>query len=704
MKPWLWAALFFFGCVERDVDPEVVFQYETVFATVGEEVALSLETARGGDIHWTAPEADSWSNEDPHTLWATFSSPGHYRVFAEVRGEDGAIAQDSARVFVVYPPAEILPRSASSIAVGKDRVFVAMPDFDRVAVVQGETVTHISTCIQPTTVALREPWLVVSCAGSDEVMRVNVDEGTAQTLQFSWGSRPYGVVIAPDDQVFITQQGTGRVAVVELESFSLEMEVEVGTDLRGLAWVDGDVLVSRHRSGMAGGEWYRLRDGEVETHLLAWDPGPDSDGDARGLPTYLQQIAARPDGRALVLSGLKANIARGEYNEGRAFTSETMIRADLRQVSLQEATYGQEVSPLTLDNRDRVAAAAFHPAGHLLIVATAGSQSLEVVEPFGMRVLGGVLGVGHGIRGLVVDEEGFVWVDAELSRELVRYTLVDGALDPQPHRTPLDQGLTEPLPAEVLAGKRLFYDASDLRLTSQGYIACASCHLDGDPDGLTWDFTDRGEGLRNTPSLRHFEDTGPLHWTANFDEVQDFEQVIRTHQEGTGLMNDESFASCAEPLGEPKAGLSDPLDQLAAYLHAPKSPLRSPYRSPNGAQSALAKTGEALFYSVEVGCTQCHLEGPLTDSRWLSSAEPLLHDVGTQQEGSGLRLGQEWRGVDTPSLFGLFDSAPYFHDGSAASLTDVWRRNEDDRHGHTSTLDDESVQALNQFLMELEGL
>jgi large repetitive protein len=78
--------------------------------------------------------------------------------------------------------------------------------------------------------------------------------------------------------------------------------------------------------------------------------------------------------------------------------------------------------------------------------------------------------------------------------------------------------------------------------------------------------------------------------------------------------------------------------------------------------------------------------------------------VGTQQEGSGLRLGQEWRGVDTPSLFGLFDSAPYFHDGSGATLMDVWRRNEDDRHGHTSTLDDESVQALNQFLMELEGL
>ena len=30
-----------------------------------------------------------------------------------------------------------------------------------------------------------------------------------------------------------------------------------------------------------------------------------------------------------------------------------------------------------------------------------------------------------------------------------------------------------------------------------GYLSCATCHLDGGHDGRVWDFTGRGEGLRN---------------------------------------------------------------------------------------------------------------------------------------------------------------------------------------------------------------
>ena len=46
--------------------------------------------------------------------------------------------------------------------------------------------------------------------------------------------------------------------------------------------------------------------------------------------------------------------------------------------------------------------------------------------------------------------------------------------------------------------------------------ACATCHLDGGHDGRTWDFTGRGEGLRNTISLRGRSGTGhgPVHWSA----------------------------------------------------------------------------------------------------------------------------------------------------------------------------------------------
>jgi hypothetical protein len=84
-------------------------------------------------------------------------------------------------------------------------------------------------------------------------------------------------------------------------------------------------------------------------------------------------------------------------------------------------------------------------------------------------------------------------------------------------------------------------------------MSCASCHNDGGTDGRTWDLTGMGEGLRNTASLRGRAAMGQgfLHWSANFDELQDFEGQIRTLAGGTGLMSDADFGAGtrSQPLG-----------------------------------------------------------------------------------------------------------------------------------------------------------
>ena len=45
---------------------------------------------------------------------------------------------------------------------------------------------------------------------------------------------------------------------------------------------------------------------------------------------------------------------------------------------------------------------------------------------------------------------------------------------------------------------------------------------------------------------------GFLHWSSNFDEVQDFEGQIRTLAGGTGLMTDAAFnaGTRSQPLGD----------------------------------------------------------------------------------------------------------------------------------------------------------
>ena len=80
--------------------------------------------------------------------------------------------------------------------------------------------------------------------------------------------------------------------------------------------------------------------------------------------------------------------------------------------------------------------------------------------------------------------------------------------------------------------------------------SCAACHPDGASDGRVWDFTHKGEGLRRTISLlgRSGMGHGPLHWSGNFDEVQDFEHEIRIAFSGMGLMAEAEFLAAIQVL------------------------------------------------------------------------------------------------------------------------------------------------------------
>jgi cytochrome c peroxidase len=245
-------------------------------------------------------------------------------------------------------------------------------------------------------------------------------------------------------------------------------------------------------------------------------------------------------------------------------------------------------------------------------------------------------------------------------------------------------------------------------MSRTGYLSCASCHLDGEGDNLVWDFTQRGEGLRNTISLEGRAGTGhgPMHWSANFDEVQDFEGDIRYGQGGTGFLPDAVWASGThrQSLGDPKAGLSPELDRLAAYVSSLSRFGASPHRREGDAAWAASRArGEALFRRADVGCASCHAGERYTDSVFLAPGMPLLHDVGTIRASSGMRLGGALTGLDTPTLRGLWRTAPYLHDGSAATLREVLTtRNAGDRHGVTSTLSPTDLDDLETFLLSIE--
>jgi cytochrome c peroxidase len=63
------------------------------------------------------------------------------------------------------------------------------------------------------------------------------------------------------------------------------------------------------------------------------------------------------------------------------------------------------------------------------------------------------------------------------------------------------------------------------------------------------------------------------------------------------------------------------------------------------------------------------------------------------------RVGPEF---DTPTLRGLYDSAPYFHDGSAATLYEaITRPSPENEHDVSSLLSEAVIQDLIAFLLAL---
>src|SRR5207302_3724412 len=132
-------------------------------------------------------------------------------------------------------------------------------------------------------------------------------------------------------------------------------------------------------------------------------------------------------------------------------------------------------------------------------------------------------------------------------------------------------------------------------------------------------------------------------------------------------------------LTEQTAGRSRDLDALAIYCNSFTFRL-SPHTKAPGQLTPEAVRGKGLFFSKAVGCANCHSGPYYTDS---SLQKPFkLHDVGTGQDDASEKMGPQY---DTPTLLGIYRTAPYLHHGKARSLHEVLTRfNQDDRHGKTS--------------------
>jgi DNA-binding beta-propeller fold protein YncE len=667
--------------------------------------------AAGSTVTWNF--GDGVTTTSGGSVEHRFDSAGHYVVLATIQ-DAGGVRTVQARLTVARTLTPQRPMHSSTIAVSErhQRVLVVNPDRNTVAALTLEGDRKLfETAVGGNPISLAVDgangvW--IANRASDTISIVDVVSGTLlRTLWTERGSAPAAIVYAPGRQrIYVALEGFEQVLEIDPTTYAWGRAVSVGPFPGGLAVLPGEsrLVASRFVSPADEGQVnvIALDSFSLERSVpLRNDPGPDTESTGRGVPNYLFAPAVSPDGTEIWVPSKKDNTGRGQFVDGQPLTFENTARAIVSRIgtgSLSELT-SQRVD---LDNRNLPAAIEFSGLGDYALVATAGTNSVDVVDTYSGQRFASMEHIGLSPRGLAVDAAGQrLYVQSLLSRDVVVVDI-----------TPLGSGLlpvvlrsirtidSEPLSPQLLRGKQIFNDSADPRMSQDGYLSCATCHFDGRSDSRVWDFTDRGEGLRKTVPLigRAGTGHGPLHWTGNMDEVQDFEGDIRNAFKGAGFLPADAWAAQTRngPLGPRIAGFSADLDALAAYVSSLNKLPISPWRP--WSLSARAQNGKALFESSRVKCSTCHSGSQLTDS-----ALGVSHDVGTIRTSSGKRAGATLTGFDTPTLRGVWTTAPYLHDGSAPTLRSVLRdRNPLDKHGFTSHLSDSEIDDIVTYLFELE--
>jgi YVTN family beta-propeller protein len=678
----------------------------------GETIVITANALGDGPLEYRFNLEGSWGAWS-HTNSAShaYTTEGRPRALVQVRDIHGAIVTDSVRLLVIEPLAPgPRPTQSSTLAVGDDpggrRVWVVNPDANTVSVLDaltGALVAEHPVGQDPRGIArdhVGRYW--VSCHDSDEMRVLHHDGSLFATLPLAYGSAPFGVVPSPDGQfVYVSLFGAA-----ELVRFSAAapgappvLQPTLSTPRAMAVSADGQrVLVTRFISPDFHGQ-VAEHDGTSLAHVrtinlgvsISWDSGDR----AGGTPNYLAGIAISPDGSRAAVVSKQDNVHRGELFGVGDLTHETTVRA---VISLIDLNTNQEI-PNTrrdIDNSDSPSAVAWSPLGDTVLVTLQGNNRLVGLDALGLGpVPGGStalstetspavlmldLGTGLAPQGLLLDPiSQRLFTQNFMGRSV---TVRDAApflthnLTSFPPMATNATVTTELLSPEVLLGKQIFYNAADPRMSADSYISCATCHIDGGHDGRAWDFTGRGEGLRRTTDLRGRSGTGHgnVHWSGNFDEIQDFEHDIRGPFGGTGFLSlsSEDFARLHPSPATGKAGQSADLDALAAYVaslgheHTP----RSPHREDNGSLTPTALAGRAVFMGQN--CASCHQGEQRTNSALGAVGAHPLVNVGTLSLLSGQRLGGPLLGIDVPTLHGLHATQTFLHHGEAKSLDAVF--------------------------------
>ncbi len=250
-------------------------------------------------------------------------------------------------------------------------------------------------------------------------------------------------------------------------------------------------------------------------------------------------------------------------------------------------------------------------------------------------------------------------------------------LEPLPTKTPAPKE-NPTTPDKVALGKLLFFDP---RLSGDNSMSCATCHQS---EKAFADGRDRSPGnggkplLRNTPTVLNAAFLPNLFWDGRAADLEaqalgPIENPDEMNQDLDELVDElravpeyrEQFQKVfGGPITRERIGQA-----LAAFqrtLVSGPSPVDRYLQGDRLALSDSARRGMQLFVG-DAGCIRCHNGPLLTDGKFYR----LGYRFEDQGRGAVTKEAGDAYKFRTPPLRNIADTAPYMHDGSLATLTDV---------------------------------
>ena len=234
-----------------------------------------------------------------------------------------------------------------------------------------------------------------------------------------------------------------------------------------------------------------------------------------------------------------------------------------------------------------------------------------------------------------------------------------------------------PMSAEkVELGKKLYFDPA---LSKSGQFSCNSCHNLG-----TWGVDNQkfsighewNRGGRNAPTVLNSAFWSKQFWGGRAPLLEDqakgpplnpVEMAADSEEAVVARLKDAGYTPLfIEVFGKKSLNYDNMAKAIAAFertLITPNAPFDK-FVEGKGTISKAAKRG--MFKAAEIGCTSCHSGVLFTNNDFAEFAygkdEGLKSVTGKAEDDHVFRV-QSWRNVAM--------TAPYFHDGSAATLEEA---------------------------------